>query len=178
MKRKRLSYDTWTCITRREVTCRQAVMPDFAGYVSLLRIRRVSAPQFWRVQDRPLVVADEGMSWLCMMPKEGRYCITAMLDKNDQVILWYIHMIAAQGVCADGTPWFDDLYLDLVVKPDGYIYEDDRDELDAALRLGDITPAQYQLALDTAQTLKSGILQDLPALENLTRRCLDFVLAK
>lgn len=178
MKRKRLSYDTWTCITRRDLTCRKAAIPGFSGHVSLLRIRRVTEPQYWRVQGRMIVVADEGISWLCMMPDEGDYCITAMLDKADQVILWYIDMIAAQGVCADGMPWFDDLYLDLVVKPDGYIYEDDRDELDAALCLGDITPAQHQLALDTAQALKTGLLQDLNALENLTRRCLDFVLAK
>ena len=153
-------------------------MPKFAGYVSLMRIRRVSEPQYWWLQGRKLLVADAGISWLCMMPDRGNYCITAMLDKTDRVILWYIDMIAAQGVCADGVPWFDDLYLDLVVKPDGYIYEDDRDELDAALELGDITLAQHRLALDTAKMLKSGLLQDLSAFKELTRCCLDFVLAK
>ena len=81
-------------------------------------------------------------------------------------------MIEAQGTDADGVPWFDDLYLDLVVKPDGFIHEDDRDELDEALRAGDITPAQHRMAIDTADMLRAGLLRDLPALICLTRTVL------
>ncbi|MBQ8653663.1 MAG: DUF402 domain-containing protein [Clostridia bacterium] len=178
MKRKRLSYDTWKCITRREILCRRIAVQGFEGHACLIRIRRVTEPQYWRVQGRMTVVAEEGMSWLCLLPDRENWCVTAMLDQQDGVILWYIDMIADKGLCVDGMPWFDDLYLDLVVKPDGYIHEDDRDELDAALRMGDITPEQHRLALDTAHTLKNGLLKDLPSLEALTRRCLDFVLAK
>ena len=38
-----------------------------------------------------------------------------------------------QGIDADGIPYFDDLYLDLVVYPGGTIIVDDMDELEEAL---------------------------------------------
>ena len=49
------------------------------------------------------------------MPQNDWYCITAMMDENGVIILWYIDMIASQGIDVDGVPYFDDLYLDLVV---------------------------------------------------------------
>ncbi len=38
-----------------------------------------------------------------------------------------------QGYDEDGVPYFYDLYLDLVVYPDGTVIEDDMDELQEAL---------------------------------------------
>lgn len=35
--------------------------------------------------------------WLSILPKDDNYCITAMLNKNDEILLWYIDMIAGQG---------------------------------------------------------------------------------
>ena len=172
MKRKRLTYDSWTCITRRDFTCRRVSVPGFTGRAGLLRIHAVTRPQYWHVAGKSLVVADAGMVWLSLLPEEGHYCIGAMLDRRGRPVLWYIDMIDAQGTGADGVPWFDDLYLDLVVKPDGFIHEDDRDELDEALRAGDITPAQHRAALDTAEELRSGLLGDMPGLHRLTREIL------
>lgn len=172
MKRKRLTYDNWTCITRRDFACRRVSVPGFTGRAGLLRIHAVTKPQYWHVAGKSLVIADAGMVWLSLLPEEGRYCIGAMLDRRGRPVLWYIDMIDAQGTDADGVPWFDDLYLDLVVKPDGFIHEDDRDELDEALRAGDITPAQHRMAIDTADMLRAGLLRDLPALTRLTRTVL------
>ena len=172
MKRKRLTYDSWTCITRRDFTCRRVSVPGFTGRAGLLRIHAVTKSQYWHVAGKSLVIADAGMAWLSLLPEEGHYCIVAMLDRRGRLVLWYIDMIDGQGTDADGVPWFDDLYLDLVVKPDGFIHEDDRDELDEALRAGDITPAQHRMAIDTADMLRAGLLRDLPALICLTRTVL------
>ena len=172
MKRKRLTYDSWTCITRRDFTCRRVSVPGFTGRAGLLLIHAVTKPQYWHVAGKSLVIADAGMAWLSLLPEEGHYCIVAMLDRRGRLVLWYIDMIDGQGTDADGVPWFDDLYLDLVVKPDGFIHEDDRDELDEALRAGDITPAQHRMAIDTADMLRAGLLRDLPALICLTRTVL------
>ena len=51
----------------------------------------------------------------------------------------YIDMIAGQGKDVDGIAYIDDLYLDLVAYPDGTVLEDDMDELEEALRNGDIS---------------------------------------
>jgi len=89
--------------------------------------------------------------------------------------LWYIDMIAAQGVGEDGIPWFDDLYLDLVVFPDGRIHVDDMDELEAALAEGDITKEQFELALRTAEELKTGLLSDMAAFQTYTRKAFRYI---
>ena len=47
-------------------------------------------------------------------------------------------MIASQGIYVDVVPYFDDLYLDLVVYPDGTIIVDDMDELGEVLSKKDI----------------------------------------
>ena len=36
---------------------------------------------------------------------------TAMMDENEKVLLWYIDMIAKQGIDVDGVPYFDDLII-------------------------------------------------------------------
>ena len=172
MKRKRLTYDSWTSITRRAFVCQRVSVPGFTGQAGLLRIEAVTRPQYWYVQGRAMVVADAGMAWLSLLPEGGHYCIGAMLDRRERPVLWYIDMIDGQGMDADGVPWFDDLYLDLVVKPNGFVHEDDRDELDAALAGGDITPEQHRLALETAAMLRATLLWDAGALKRLTQAVL------
>ncbi len=50
--------------------------------------------------------------------------------------------------------------MDLIVYSDGSIKVDDRDELDAAYEDGDISEAQYNRAIRTAEALKQGMLND------------------
>lgn len=170
MKRKSLAYDAWTCILSRTLHVRQVTEP-FRGYVSLLRIHEVTEPQVWRWQGNPLTVCDKGMAWLSILPEQGGLCITAQLNADGAVALWYIDMIDAQGVDARGIPWFDDLYLDLIVHPNGAMAVDDRDELDAALAAGDITAAQHQAALDTCAALQKGLESGVQALQAFTNQC-------
>ena len=42
------------------------------------------------------------------------------------------------------NPTFEDLYLDIVMEPDGSLYVLDRDELDEAFKAGKITAEQYE----------------------------------
>ena len=94
-----------------------------------------------------------------------------MLNANDDILLWYIDMIAAQGIDEDGVPYFDDLYLDLVVYPDGAIIVDDMDELEDALTKKDITQEQFELAINTAEKLKTSLLSNIQEFIAYTLRC-------
>ena len=98
-----------------------------------------------------------------------------MMDENEKVLLWYIDMIAKQGIDADGVPYFDDLYLDLVVYPDGTVIVDDMDELEEALLKKDITQNQYHLAIETSHRLKQGMLSNIPSFIEYTRRCYELM---
>jgi len=83
-------------------------------------------------------------------------------------VVWYIDMIAGQGKDIDGVAYIDDLYLDLVVYPDGTVLEDDMDELEEALRSGDISKELFELAIETCNKLKTGLLRDIEKFKGFT----------
>mgnify|MGYP003254487372 CR=1 FL=1 len=66
--------------------------------------------------------------------------------------LWYIDMIAGQGIDVHNVPYLDDLYL--IVYPDGTIIVDDMDELEEALVKGRITREQFSLAIETSNRIR------------------------
>ena len=88
------------------------------------------------------------------------------------MVLWYIDMIDDHGVDTEGVPWFDDLYLDLVVYADGTVVIDDRDELEEALASGDVSKKQYMQALETCERLQKGRASGVEMLTQFTRKCL------
>ena len=166
-----MSYDEWKCIKSKKLKEKHISTDFFTGYVGLLEIEEVSEKQIWKFNGEDIIVCDVGRKWLSILPENDFYCITAMLDEKDNILLWYIDMIAEQGIDADGVPYFNDLYLDLVVYPDGTIIVDDMDELEDALAIKDITQEQFNLAISTADKLKSGLLGDVDDFINYTLRC-------
>ena len=78
-------------------------------------------------------------------------------------------MIDKQGCDDDGVPYFYDLYLDLIVYPDGNVIVDDMDELQAAFKAGEITEAQYNQAIMTSQKLQEGLLADIKNFRNYVK---------
>lgn len=171
MKRSRLSYDEWTCIKSKKLTGKQISTDFFEGYIGVLEIEEVSEKQIWKFNGEDIVVCDNGLKWVSILPRNDFYCITAMMNEENDILLWYIDMIAAQGMDADGIPYFDDLYLDLVVYPDGTIIIDDMDELEDALSKKDITQEQFDLAICTSDKLQVGLLSDIHSFMEYTLRC-------
>lgn len=127
----------------------------------MLNINTVSEQQIWKDNDNDVVVCDNGYHWLSILPSNELYCITVMMDNNYYFKVCYIDMIDSQGYDEDGVPYFYDLYLDLIVYPDGNIIVDDLDELQQALKVGDITEMQYNKAITTAQKLQKGLLSNI-----------------
>ena len=160
MYRCRVTYDEWKCMRSKKRIGKWFETKAFVGYLGMLEIEEVSEPQIWKYQGKTLTVCNNRYRWLTILPREDFYCITVMMDEKEQVQVCYIDMIEKQGIDEDGVPWIDDLYLDLVVYPDGVVVEDDRDELEAALLEGDISKEQYVLAVDTCEKLKEGLLKD------------------
>lgn len=175
MKRSRLSYDEWKCIVSKRIVGKNVTTDFFEGYVGVIRMEKVTEPQIWKFNGEDIIVCDNGLKWLSILPQNDFYCITAMLNKKDEILLWYIDMIADKGFDKDGIPYFDDLYLDLVVYPDGTIIEDDMDELEEALSIKDISEEQYGLAISTSKKLREGILSNIETFITYTYKCLEMV---
>lgn len=175
MIRKRLSYDTWECIIDRDWHCRKVNSEFLTGYIGLIDIKEVSEVQIWKFHGEDIVFCDKGMKWLSILPQNDWYCITAMMNEKEEILLWYIDMIAAQGIDADGVAYFEDLYLDLVVYPDGTIVVDDMDELKDALVKKDITLEQFHLAIKTSRRLQEGIVSNISAFSEYTQKCYEMM---
>ena len=122
-----------------------------------------------------MVVCDNGYHWLTIMPSDEFYCITVMMDDNYKIKVCYIDMIDSQGYDDDKVPYFYDLYLDLVVYPNGDIIVDDMDELQEALKTGEITEMQYDRALKTAQELQNGLLSDIEKFQDYVSEMLNIL---
>lgn len=175
MKRSRLSYDEWKCILSKELCGKNVNSTFFKGYIGLIEIKEVNEVQIWKCNGQNITVCDKGLKWLSILPQDDNYCITAMLNEKDEILLWYIDMIAGQGTDAEGIPYFDDLYLDLVVYPDGEIIVDDMDELEEALSQKDITQIQFDLAIETSNRLKNGLLHDIDKFREYTNNCYEML---
>lgn len=175
MKRSKLNYEEWKCILSKDLECKYVESDLLNGYISLLHIHEVSEPQVWRFNGEDLVVCDKGVKWLTILPKDDFYCITAMMNQQNEVVVWYIDMIAGQGKDIDGVAYIDDLYLDLVVYPDGTVLEDDMDELEEALRNGDISQELFDLAIETCGRLKNGLLRDIGEFKGFTGAILEMI---
>ena len=70
---------------------------------------------------------------------------------------YYIDVAKEYEIDERGLPYFDDLYLDVVLLPNGEIYVLDEDELEDAYKIGDITKEEYELAWHTTKWIITAI---------------------
>lgn len=171
MKRKTLSYDNWKNVISKTFFGRHVDTDFLKGYVGILQIHEAAEEQFWTFNGKDIPICANGMKWFYILPQDDFYCITATMNEKDEILLWYIDMIADQGTEKNGNPYFDDLYLDLVVSPNGDICEYDMDELEEALRTDGITQSQYDLAVSTSRKLQEGLLLDIQSFTEYTKKC-------
>lgn len=172
IKRKRLDRDRWSSIIRKGYEQRKIEDSDFTGIIALLDIQAVSQVSTWQAPYGSITVCDAGIRWLQFLPQDGHWVMTAMFDSDDRIRVYYIDIIASSGLDEDGVAWFDDMYLDLVVYPNGNVLIDDRDELLAAYRNEEITREQFELAQRTQFELLDGLLADVGVLEAFCRKYL------
>jgi predicted RNA-binding protein associated with RNAse of E/G family len=157
MKHRSAERADWKRVTQRRFFYTKVETPDFRGVVTLLCIDAVSEPLCRMTMGELRVLADAGYTWLQLFPEGAYYTVAAMFDTSGQLFQWYIDICLRQGVDERGIPWLDDLYLDIVLLPNGQMELKDADELDEALGCGEITPEEYDLAWQTARELMGRI---------------------
>lgn len=176
MKRKRLDYARWDCIRSRTLKHKHVHTPYFTGCVDLLDIHEADQPQIWHFNNEDITICDTGIKWLTIMPDHDWYCISAMFNERNELQFWYIDMIEEHGVDPDGVPYYYDLYLDLIVYPDGSSLQDDMDELEQALQNDEITREQFDLAINTCRRLQNRISSGLEDFRNFTNDMLALII--
>ena len=134
------------------------------GYASLLKI--INVEQRWFVDEENRCIQDKNYEWLQIYPNEN-YCITAMYDEKSNIKEWYIDICKQNGI-EDGIPYEDDLYLDVVIVPDGRVHLLDEDELLEAYKKNDISKEEYDLSYRMAKEIMDKMPEKINDLKLFT----------
>lgn len=154
IKRYKINYENWKCIIKKKFIQHRIEDSNLKGYIGMLFIEEVSAVQKWKVAGEELDVCDKGYVWLIIIPDNMNCCITAMMDTDNKVILWYIDIIENVQEGKDKILEYDDLFLDYIVMPNGCIHEEDREELMKAYSEKSISHNQFILIKSVVASLK------------------------
>ena len=174
MGRRFINRPNWTRILERRFKLSHVENDDFAGYVSVLYMDKVREPLVKEVAGQSVCIVDNGYIWLQHLPDNKHYALTTMYDASGDVVQWYFDITRQNGVDKEGTPFFDDLYLDVVVLPTAEVILLDELELEEALKGNDITQSEYDLAYEVANDIINGMGKDVAALRRFTDKYLEY----
>lgn len=97
--------------------------------------------------------------------------LTAFYDDNCEIIEWYFDIAKEIGK-ENGIPYHEDLYLDIVVTPDGKIILLDEQELKEALENLEINEQEYKIAYQEANNLITVLQENIEKLKQFTDKYL------
>ncbi len=165
MKTKDIRACRWQRVTRRRFFLESGSKDGRRYAASLMFIDEVTAPF---VNSRGVTLADAGYVWLQYALEGESWWLTAAFGPDGDLLQMYFDVTDGNRLTDPDDPDFDDLYLDVVLDPDHAVTVLDRDELDEALLLGDITKEQHEAASKECARLVS-VLSSRP--EELFSRC-------
>ncbi len=93
-----------------------------------------------------------------------------MIDEKHNIIQWYFDISEKYELTEDGIPFYDDLFLDIVVLTTGEVILLDEEELEEALNNKEITEKQYGDAKEQAKELIVWINKNFEKLYELTKK--------
>ncbi|MDE6132476.1 MAG: hypothetical protein K2G04_03745 [Oscillospiraceae bacterium] len=144
---------------------------DFHGLVSVIKLM-AGDYFFWeKPKAGKTPVCGKGMLWLQLIPDNQYRAITAKflpesrtvqgVKYSKSVSIWYVDVIDSWGYDEDGIAYFTDQYLDVVFDVEGDVIIEDRDELDAAYKSGELSEEQYQRAIKEGNDIVSELCSDI-----------------
>lgn len=174
MKRKYIDLRDWERVEKSKNIVFRTFEDNFKGYVSVSYIEKVKEKLQCNLGERQFCLVDDGYIWILRMPIEKNWVVTTMMDDNENIIEWYFDITKENSIDNDGCPFYDDLYLDIVVLPSGEIVLFDEDELEEAFIKGEITKDDFDLAYRVANEIMDGMAKDVSALTDMSKKDLEF----
>lgn len=159
LKRRFASRSDWKRITKRQYVQTHVENEEFNGTITLLNLDEVSEPLWVQYNEKRICIVDDGYTWMQHFPHGENFTLTTMFDAEGEVVQWYIDITKSIGK-ENNEPWWDDLFLDIVVFPDGEYTLLEEDELREALANGVIDEATYHFALNEADRIIASIKEE------------------
>ncbi len=139
----------------------------FRGYACFLKLQNIEKPLIVYNEKEYICIKDNNYEWIEVYPDGGNYAITIMYDDKGNFIEWYFDIARSIGV-ENGIPYEDDLYLDLIITPNGEKIVIDEDELLAAKTKGYITEDDVDTAYKVLRELDEKYVNNFEELVKLT----------
>ena len=158
-KRKYGDRAGWKRLIHREFRQMKINDETFTGDVTLLTMHEVAEPVTFEYPNKKVCVVDNGYSWLQHFPEHERFALTTVFDEAGRTVQWYIDICLGNGN-ENGRPWMDDLFLDIILLPNGDIILKDSEELESALSEGLITEELYLIAWKEANRINQLLVTD------------------
>lgn len=137
------------------------------GYACFIKLKNVSRPLIVNNGVEEICIKNENYEWIEVYPDNSNYALTIMFDDKQNLIEWYFDISKNIGV-ENGVPYEDDLYLDMIITPQGKKLILDEDELKEALNRCEIAKEDVTLAYKTLEELDKKYVQNLDELKTLT----------
>lgn len=143
----------------------------FKGYVALVKIKDVQNPLIVNDGEKDVCIKNNDYEWIEVYPDNEHYVITIMFDNNDNLIQWYFDIAKEIGI-ENNIPYEDDLYVDIVITPNGRKEILDEEELMDALNKNEITQEDVELVYETVKLIEDKFVNNFSYLTDLTDKFL------
>lgn len=151
----------------------------FDGVVSLHSIKNVQGgPSIKYMEGHGFTITDNGYYWLQYAPRGEHFWLTVMFDTRREVVQYYFDITYLNEVYWDGTAYFFDLFLDIVVLPGGHQVLLDEDELLEAYQSGQITKDMLDLAYAEYNRLSARLREHEPMLRSVCTKHLNHLIRR
>ncbi len=177
MKRTYADRPNWHRVIEKRFKLTYIEDKVLEGYMSIIYIDKVREPLIVGVEDKRLCLADDGFIWTQYFPIERNYALTSQFNRNHDIIQLYFDICDGNKISSSGVPYYDDLYLDVVLLPSGEILLFDEDELKQALEDNEISKEQFELAYHEAKILTDYIQTNKDMLLNSSGEYLKYMLS-
>lgn len=134
---------------------------DFKGYISILKFDDISNPISFNVGSKhEFIIIDNAYSWVQHFPLGGNHILTTVLNNKDKLVQHYFDVILSSSVTSEGIPFFEDLFLDVILLPNNEIHILDEEELLKAFNKHEISRDEYDLAINEMSCIKKTLELD------------------
>ena len=121
---------------------------------------------------KQVCLAAPGYKWLAYLPLHEKWCVEAFYTPENELIDWYFDISKGNFLDENGMPCTDDIFLDLVIHPDGHTLTLDADELQEALGKEEITLDDFYYAYAVREEILRSQWSDVGFLTRLSNRLL------
>lgn len=112
-------------------------------------------------------IINNNYKWLEFYDYSSRVKLTAIYDDNNEIVEWYFDIARKIGI-ENGIPFEDDMYLDVVVTPEGNVILLDENEFEEAYERKEMTKEEYEEAYKIAYDLMERLKNNKEKLQQFT----------